>query len=146
MCRVCHSSSSSAVIDQPWICSTMYVSPVTQHWGNGSQPGLAQGSTVLLPPLSIWLIPHTIPASNLLFTYIKKKLCLVHCTVLCVLYAHLASSPGSPSFSMLHTFLRVTLKSWEGLGMRLMHTSYIMLYRLHDNAGRSMYVYMKSAN
>ena len=26
---------------------------------------------------------------------------------------------GPPSFSMLHAFLRITLKSWEGLGTRL---------------------------
>ena len=32
------------------------------------------------------------------------------------LSSHVASSPGPPS---LHTFLHVTLKSWEGLGTRL---------------------------
>ena len=40
---------------------------------------------------------------------------------------YLASSPNSPSFSVLHTekqeaFLCVTLKNWEGLGMRLHFT------------------------
>ena len=40
---------------------------VLQQLGNGVHPGWAQGSTLLLVPLFIWLSPHTILASNSLF-------------------------------------------------------------------------------
>ena len=46
---------------------------VRQQEGKGEQPGCAQASALLLTPRSIWLSPHTIVASKLLFTCTTNK-------------------------------------------------------------------------
>ena len=52
---------------------------VRQQEGKGEQPGCAHASALLLTPRSIWLSPHTIVASKLLFTYTIKELVSTPC-------------------------------------------------------------------